>query len=63
MMQDPNLSYVFAAYGIGCLIILGMIFAVLKDYRHLRRQLAVLGADTERRPGHGSGRDSSQASA
>ncbi|WP_034995926.1 heme exporter protein CcmD [Beijerinckia mobilis] len=57
MMQDPNLSYVFAAYGIGCLIILGMIFAVWRDYRNLRRQLAIFGAGTERRSGHGSGRD------
>ncbi len=40
-MTDPHLGYIFAAYGLGALILGGMIVATLADYAALKRALAL----------------------
>ncbi|ACB94360.1 heme exporter protein CcmD [Beijerinckia indica] len=54
MMDDPNSSYVIAAYGFGLLIILGMILAIWRDYRQLKQKLAAFGGKAS---GRGFGQD------
>jgi heme exporter protein CcmD len=39
-MDDHNFGFVIAAYGLGLLITLAMIGAVLLDYRQLKKALA-----------------------
>lgn len=39
-MSDPNFGFVVAAYGLGFLIVAGMILSIIFDYRSLKRALA-----------------------
>ena len=39
-MTDPHIAYVAAAYGLGALVLGGMIVATLADYASLKRALA-----------------------
>jgi len=51
MIEAPHFGFVAAAYGIAALVILGMIAAVLADYRAQSRALRRLEQARGRRPG------------
>lgn len=42
--HDPHTGFIVAAYVVAGVVILSMIFAVVTDYRTLRRSLARFGA-------------------
>lgn len=50
MIGAPHFGFVAAAYGIAALVIVGMIAAVLADYRAQSRALSRLEAARSRRP-------------
>jgi heme exporter protein CcmD len=43
-VNDPHFGFVVAAYGLGFLIIAGMILSILVDYRSLKRALEKFSA-------------------
>ncbi|WP_020174415.1 heme exporter protein CcmD [Methyloferula stellata] len=47
-MSDPHLGFIVAAYGLGFVVIAGMVAAILYDQKILKRALAKL-------PGRGEG--------
>ena len=50
MIGAPHFGFVVAAYAIAALVIVGMIAAVLADYRAQSRALSRLEAARSRRP-------------
>ncbi|VFU08693.1 heme exporter protein CcmD [Methylocella tundrae] len=40
MTADPHFGFIVAAYGVGFVVIAGMIFAILRDYFTLKRALS-----------------------
>lgn len=40
MTSDPHFGFIVAAYGVGFVIIAGMIFVILRDYFALKQALS-----------------------
>lgn len=42
--HDPHTGFIVAAFVVACVVIASMIFAIVTDYRALRKSLARFGA-------------------
>jgi heme exporter protein CcmD len=47
-VNDPHIGFVVAAYAIAAIVLVGMVVAVLADYRALRKALRRLESDDGR---------------
>jgi len=48
MSDDPHFGFVIAAYGVGFIVLSGMVFLILRDYWDLKQALSRFAERTSR---------------